>query len=463
MSCQILIADVKALGFGQTLTSLLVSGSAQDCGLLSSGVLEPDTGVISVTISCDGASITKEANLLFTVWTVVFGQADNLASTLCTCGDALRVSVKCLGKKQGVPPQLICETEQTFAITCGNECTVETFPDVKTCSDPPNSHVKYKAIVFSPFPGNVTASLYVDNNFVETQSSPFDQVEVNFDGILPPAPGPQGHVFLVHVDEPNECKTTHKEHIEVKPCEPIGACCLPKKAGTPAVCEEMTEAECIAVGGTFKGPGIKCVNVTCGDGDDNNGGGNNGGRRGEPSPCGSFMYVVGALTGLTLAVGLAIVTLYCMGIPVPPAVWAFMVAFAAVTALVIALWYALCAWGICACPNKCDWLGIAFMSTLGAAAVALYLGGCCPPLLALGAVLFAGAVASLGSWIKLCKPSACAVWGSIGVALISVTAPTIAFIALYPVILACGVTAVALVVAVLGAIVAVALASCAAP
>jgi hypothetical protein len=187
------------------------------------------------------------------------------------------------------------------------------------------------------------------------------------------------------------------------------------------------------------------------------GGGNGPGGGGL---CGSFTYIIAALLGLTIAVGILIGTLYCMGLPVPPVVWGIVAGLGIATAAAIALAYVLCALGICPCLDSCDWLAISWMASLIGAIVALFLAGCCPVMYGVAAGLGATALSVFGVWLFKCKPSACDVGAHLLVALASGAAVALSYLVLLPPLSACAFTWVLAAVSTLVGVTTVAVAVC---
>jgi hypothetical protein len=103
--------------------------------------------------------------------------------------------------------------------------------------------------------------------------------------------------------------------------------------------------------------------------------------------------------------------------------------FAIAIAAIIGLAYLLCALGICPCPNRCDWLKIAWIAAVAAAVIALYFGGCCGGWWwAVIVGLFASAAAALKVWRDNCHPSTCEVVLTLVVALATVAGTLFGFI-----------------------------------
>jgi PKD repeat protein len=190
-----------------------------------------------------------------------------------------------------------------------------------------------------------------------------------------------------------------------------------------------------------------------GDGDGDGGG---------SSLCGGFHYLIAILLGLTIAFGLVLLVFeFCLSIPVPGWLWGVLAGFAAAVAVAIAAWYLLCALDVCPCPTACDWLAIAWMSTLIGALVAAYLAGCCGGWwwgLVVG--LFAVAGATFAAWIVECKPDRCTVLRHLMIAVVTGAATVIGYVVLIPAIAACGYGWVAAAIATLGGLLAAAYAAC---
>jgi hypothetical protein len=175
--------------------------------------------------------------------------------------------------------------------------------------------------------------------------------------------------------------------------------------------------------------------------------------------------VVAAL--LVLAAGATIFTLALsscpalMVVPVPGWVWGIVAGLWVAAAAAIALWYVLCAFGVCDCPTKCDWLAIGWMTALASAIVALYLLGCCVGwwwALVIG--LAVGFVGAFAAWLAECKPTPCQTLDYLLVVFATITATAITYIAAVPVIMACGLTWVQVAVATIVAALAISVTAC---
>ena len=197
--------------------------------------------------------------------------------------------------------------------------------------------------------------------------------------------------------------------------------------------------------------------ASCGEGDENGDGGNGG-------ACGSLVFIVAAL--LVLAAGATIFTLAlsvcpALMVPVPGWVWGIVAGLWVAAAASITLWYVFCAFGICDCPTACDWLAIGWMTSLASATVALFLAGCCVGwwwALVIGlAVAFVGAFVA---WLAECDPTLCQTLDYLLVTFATVAATAITYIAIVPVIMACGLTWVEVAVATIVAALAISVPTC---
>jgi hypothetical protein len=122
----------------------------------------------------------------------------------------------------------------------------------------------------------------------------------------------------------------------------------------------------------------------------------------------------------------------------PAVIWGIVIGLWLAAAIAIAIWLLLCAFGICPCPKKCDWLAIGWMVSLAAALISFYLSTCCPGFFILALLLAALAAGDFAYWVYECKPSACRILDFLLVTVASVTATVIGYIALIPAIAACG-------------------------
>jgi hypothetical protein len=446
-----------------TPTGHTLAGKIVDIELTGTASV-PDCDAVELTLNCSGfpgkttAPVDAAGN-----WKVVFTSADPLVLDNCPCGEEVTVFVQCLkGKVQGVPPQPVpgCTATWSGELICQPACPdinwLAPKSDPKCNPDGTRNVSNLGAVVTNPVLPLIVAQLeWVEGKLVlDGPKQGAGQVSL----------GPVKHAFPsgtqtlhVTVTSPPACGGS-KSPVQVDPCGPIGACCLPVLGVANAtVCEEMTKAECDAKGGAYQGDGTMCDQVDCG-GPPNKNGGDGGG--GGPSTCGSFTFVVAALLALTLGAALLVATLYCLGIPVPPFIWGFVAGLAIATVAVIVLWYALCILGVCVCPTPCDWLNIIWMATLAAAIVALYLSGCCPVELAVSVLLFGLAVLWWAGWVASCKPDACSVLMSFVVAITSGALVAMAYAVLIPAIAICGLSPVPVAAQTLAGILAVALAAC---
>jgi hypothetical protein len=236
--------------------------------------------------------------------------------------------------------------------------------------------------------------------------------------------------------------------------------------GDPATSHDYAAPGSYTATITLRGP-VGCPDGTasatfdvpaCGGGDDDDDDGGSG-------LCGSLLFIVGAL--IAIATAATIFTLAWQTcpmlavVPVPPFVWGIVVGLWVAVVAALVIWALLCAFGICDCPSGCDWAAIAWIAALAGWVVALYLAGCCGGLWwLLVAGLIAAYLAAFGYWLAECGPSSCLVLDLLLVALSSVAAVAIAYMAAVPIILACGFQWVAIGVTTVIAILAAAAAIC---
>lgn len=251
------------------------------------------------------------------------------------------------------------------------------------------------------------------------------------------------HTVTVNVTEPAENCPDSSLTFDVE-CGITGACCLPDDS-----CEEITEDECRARDGDYKGDGTSCADVDCGG----------------TSFCGSLLFIVAALLAIaTVATIIALALQICpafISVPVPAWLWGIIAGIWIAAAAAIILWYVLCAFGICDCPTRCDWAAIAWVVALAAAIVSLYLVTCCGPLWWwLVAGFGATFTATFAFWLLECNPSTCTVLDLLLVAFATIASTALVYIVLIPQIMACGQTWVEVAVASIVAVLAVAVPAC---
>lgn len=456
MTCSVTINTPTGHTLAGKIVDIEISGTAS----------VPDCDAVEVTLNCSGFPATTTVLVdAAGNWTAAFTSADPLVLENCPCGQGVTVFVQCIkGGIAGVPSQPVpgCNANWSGVLNCEPACPdinwLDPEADPKCNPDGTRNVSNLGAVVANPALPAIVAQLeWVEGNNLILDGPKQGAGQVNLGPVTHPFPsGTQ--TLHVTVSSPPGCGGSALP-FNVDPCGPIGACCH-KVAGVPnaITCEEMTEAECQAIGGDYKGDGSKCDQVDCGKPPKKNGNGNGNGETG--GLCGAFTYVVAALIGLTLSAALLIATFYCMGFPVPAIIWGIVLGIAIATAVVIALWYALCAFGICPCPTACDWLEITWMATLAGAIVALFLSGCCPVELVVSLGLFTATAVTLGAWIQKCKPDACTVLAAFLVAVSTAAAVALSYIALLPIIAACGLTPVLVATITLGGGLAAALAAC---
>lgn len=184
-----------------------------------------------------------------------------------------------------------------------------------------------------------------------------------------------------------------------------------------------------------------------------------------PTICGSMIYIVAALLAIAMVATVLLLALQvCPSfavIQVPQWAWGIIAGLWIAAAVAIIIWYALCAFRICPCPTKCDWAVMVWTATLAGAVIALFLAGCCDSwwwalVIGLGLV-FAGA---FFYWLFECQPGLCLVLDLLLIVFGSVAATAIAYIALVPIIQACGYIWVEVTVTSIVAVLAIAVPSC---
>lgn len=164
--------------------------------------------------------------------------------------------------------------------------------------------------------------------------------------------------------------------------------------------------------------------------------------------CGSMVYIVGALMALAAA-AVAVTLAVNLCVPGVTAIsWWWAIVPTGLATASIALWYFIC--NIvpeCDCPTSCDWTQIGVMTAFASAIIVAWLAACCPVLVWVSGGLGAAYTAALIGWITVCKPGECKAHMANLVALGSGAIPAISYIALVPLLAACGSTKVAAVAA----------------
>lgn len=142
-----------------------------------------------------------------------------------------------------------------------------------------------------------------------------------------------------------------------------------------------------------------------------------------------FFFVAAAVVTTFFVAALICPGLLAAGVRVTAAAVWILIGIWAIVAILIALRYFLCAFDICPCPTKCDWLILGWAGALSMAIVWLYLGTCCAPFgdgIAAGAGI--AALAAFAAWLSACDPSVC---GEVAPLLLLVLASIVASILAY--------------------------------
>lgn len=181
-----------------------------------------------------------------------------------------------------------------------------------------------------------------------------------------------------------------------------------------------------------------------------------------PPICGALTFLIAGLIALAFGLTLVAITLQVcfLGITVPGWLWGIIIGIWIAVALAVAIAYILCFRGICPCPNRCDWLAIAWIVALAGAIVALYLSGCCTLMLVISVVNSVIYAVSFGLWLRECEPGTCLTLDYLSIAIVTGAGTILGFLIVLPVIKTCGLQWVAVVVSTLAGLIVIATAAC---
>jgi len=180
-----------------------------------------------------------------------------------------------------------------------------------------------------------------------------------------------------------------------------------------------------------------------------------------PTICGALPFLIAGLLAFALGTTLVALTLQCMSLPVPGWVWGIIIGIWIAVAIAVAITYLLCFLDICPCPNRCDWLAIAWVVALAGAIVALYLSGCCSTLMLVISIgLFVTFAGSFGLWLYKCESETCLMVDYLSIAIVTGAGTIIGYLIALPVIAACGLGWIAVLASTLGGLVVIAAAAC---
>ncbi len=255
--CEVKIDNIKgSTDQNKNITFIEVSGTAS----------VPDCHSVQLELICQGFPFITTSKVVNGTWSATV--TDALALNNCNCDATVTIHVQCLHlNTQMIPPKLEpvpgCETTWSGTLECEPEFVC---PDVtltsdaaENCNDDGTRKVVVTATITSADPAmDIEAELkWVEGN--QTLDGPKSgQGTLTLSGSFDSPSGEQN--IKVTVLNPAVCGNDTLK-IDVKPCGPIGACCI--QTPLMVICEDMTKKECHDKGGIYMGDNTSCATVDC--------------------------------------------------------------------------------------------------------------------------------------------------------------------------------------------------------